>query len=346
MILSRSLLSLSSSSLRVSLSFSRTFSSLSSSSSYHEFFSSFSHLKLSLISPSSLVHSSPSTSSSSSSSRPPTVLTVEMNRPEVHNAFNQSLIAELARAFSCLPPTRPLSSSPPSSSSFSTSSSSLPSLSHVRAVLLRSSGPSFSSGADLSYMKQMKSFSLAENQQDAEKLFTMVDSIFTCPVPVLARVHGPTLGGGLGLLAACDFSFSLSSSFFALSEVKLGLAPAVISPFLLSKLSLSSVSRYFLTGERFSAAEAKEAGFISKVFEKEDEMDAALSAVLSEIVSASPQAVRQTKRLLRELQEKRGEGPHQIKEFVTSLIATLRISPEGQEGVTSFLEKRKPSWRA
>lgn len=255
-----------------------------------------------------------------SQSRNDAVVTIELNRPDVHNAFNEHVIEEITRAFK---------------SSITDT---------TRVVILRSNGPSFSAGADLSWMKKMKDYTEAENLADSDKLFEMVRSIYQAPVPVVARVQGSALGGGVGLVAACDVALSLKDAKFGLTEVKLGLAPAVISPFVLNKINFTAASRYFLTGERFSAQQAQQFGLVNDVVNTAEELDASIETVIKEILASSPAAVRKTKQLLRELQNET-RSSDDLRSRVCSLIAGLRVSPEGQEGVSSFLEKRAPSWR-
>ena len=254
------------------------------------------------------------------------LLSITLNRASVHNAFNDEVIAELTTAFThplLLPPT--------------------PSPTSPRCVLLRSTGPSFSAGADLHWMQRMRSYSEADNLRDASALFDMLSAIAACPVPVIARVQGSAYGGGVGLVAACDFAFALHSASFALTEVKLGLSPATISPFVLSKTGTAG-GRYLLTGEKFSADTAHQLGLVSGLHEDEAGMDAAIARVVKDLRAAGPEAVRKTKALIRAVSGQE-ERVAQVKSYTTRLIAGLRVSEEGQEGIASFLERRQPRWK-
>jgi methylglutaconyl-CoA hydratase len=244
---------------------------------------------------------------------------VKLNRPELNNAFNETLIQDITNAFKLMAEKKP------------------------RAVLFSSTGPSFSAGADLNWMKKMATYSKQQNEDDARLLFEMFYSIRNCPVPVIARVQGAALGGGGGLVSACDMAFAVSSAKFGFTEVKLGLIPAVISPFVMEKIGANNASRYFLTGERFSANDAKQIGLITQTFEDEGSLDAAVDQILTEIEGNSPQAVQRCKSLIQHVKHKDVMEPS-TKAFVAHEIADIRVSSEGQEGLQSFLNKRKPSW--
>lgn len=230
-----------------------------------------------------------------------------MARPERRNAFDASLIAELTEAFA--------------------------DVGDVRAVLLTGDGPSFSAGADVEWMRSSVELSYDENVADALRLRAMLDAIDGCPAPVVARVQGHALGGGCGLVACCDVAVAEPTAEFAFSEVKLGIVPAVISPFALAKIGPSAARRYFVTGERFSAKVALQIGLVHEVAE---DLDASVDRVLAELVSAGPAAARAAKRLAR--------APLPAEE-AAQLIAEHRTSAEGQEGLRAFLEKRAPTWR-
>lgn len=234
------------------------------------------------------------------------VLRIAMARPERRNAFDASLIEELTAAFA--------------------------DVGDVRAVLLTGDGPSFSAGADVEWMRSSVDLSFEDNVTDALRLRTMLDAIDTCPAPVVARVQGHALGGGCGLVACCDIVVAEASALFAFSEVKLGIVPAVISPFALAKIGTSAARRWFVTGERFTADVALRIGLIHEVA---DDLDAAIDAILGELLSAGPDATRTAKQLAR--------TAHTAEE-TAGRIATHRTSPEGQEGLRAFLEKRKPDW--
>jgi len=236
------------------------------------------------------------------------LLRVAMARPERRNAFDASLIDELGAAFA--------------------------DVGDARVVLLTGDGSSFSAGADVEWMRSSVDLSFDENVADALRLRAMLDAIDSCPAPVVARVQGHALGGGCGLVACCDIVVAEPSALFAFSEVKLGIVPAVISPFALAKIGTSAARRWFVTGERFSAEVALRIGLIHEIA---DDLDAAIESVLGELLSAGPDAARAAKELAR--------AP-QSAEDTARRIATHRTSAEGQEGLRAFLEKRKPNWRA
>ncbi len=235
------------------------------------------------------------------------VLRVTLDRPDRHNAFDAELIGELAEAFV--------------------------DVGRARVVVLAGEGKSFSAGADIEWMRASVDLSHEENIADAHALRLMLEAIDGCPAPVVARVQGYALGGGAGLVAAADIPIAARDAVFAFSEVKLGIIPAVISPFALAKIGPTAARRYFLTGERFDAETAQRIGLVSGVA---DDLDAAVERVVDELLSAGPLAVRWAKRLIRE----RPPGPETAR-----WIADRRASDEGQEGLRAFLEKRRASWR-
>jgi methylglutaconyl-CoA hydratase len=246
------------------------------------------------------------------------VAAVWLNRPEVRNAFNETAIAEITQAFRTLGED-----------------------SNVRAVVLAARGPAFCAGADLNWMKRMSNYGLEENRADAAQLAEMLHVIHFCPKPVLARVQGDCYAGGMGLAAVCDVAVAVNSANFCLSEVKLGLIPATISPYVLKAMGERSARRYFLTAERFSAIEALRIGFVHAVAEA-DELDATIDRIVSALVSAGPCAVREAKSLVREVS---GEPITDAMIVDTAdRIAALRASDEGREGVKAFLEKRRAAW--
>jgi methylglutaconyl-CoA hydratase len=246
------------------------------------------------------------------------VATVTLNRPDVRNAFNETSIAELARAFEQLGADD-----------------------SVRAIVLAANGPAFCAGADLNWMKAMAAYSHAENNADAMRLATMLRTIYQCPKPVVAKVQGDCYAGGMGLAAACDIVVAASEVNFCLSEVKLGLIPATISPYVILAMGENAARRYFLTAERFGAQEALRIGFAHEVVAAEA-LDAAVAAIVKSLVSNSPNAVREAKLLVREIG---GQAVTDALVADTALrIAHIRASDEGREGVAAFLEKRKPSW--
>jgi len=229
------------------------------------------------------------------------VLRVTLARPERRNAFDAALIGELTEAFA--------------------------DVGDARAVVLSGEGQSFCAGADVEWQRSAVDLSLAENVEDALRLYRMCEMIDRCPAPVVVRVHGYALGGGSGLVACADVAIAAPGAVFGFSEVKLGIVPAVISPFVLPKIG-AHARRYFLTGERFDAEAALRIGLIEEIA---DDLDAAVDRVLSELLTAGPEALREAKRLIRE--RPAGEETAQI-------AARLRAGEEGQEGLRAFLEGR------
>ena len=248
------------------------------------------------------------------------VATVTLNRPDVRNAFNEFTIAELSLAFS-----------------------DLGRQDDVRAIVLAANGPAFCAGADLNWMKKMASYSHAENAEDAEKLADMLRTIYLCPKPVVAKVQGDCYAGGMGLVAACDIAVASNGTCFCLSEVKLGLIPATISPYVIKAMGENAARRYFLTAEKFTAQEAQRIGFVHDVVGA-DALDAHVESIVKSLVTSSPNAVREAKVLVREVSGKAVDSALVVD--TAERIANIRSSDEGREGVASFLEKRKPSWLA
>jgi len=246
------------------------------------------------------------------------VAIVWMNRPQVRNAFNETMIAELTAAFVALD-RKPA----------------------VRAVVLAGRGPAFCAGADLNWMKKMAQFSFEENRRDAMGLAGMLHALHTLSKPTLARVHGPAFAGGMGLLAACDIAVASQDAEFCLSEVKLGLTPATISPYVLAAMGERAAQRYFLTAERFSAAEAYRIGLVQELT-LPGELDARINGLLGDLVTAGPASLAATKDLMRAVARRPLEA--KLIEDTATRIARARASDEGREGVRSFLEKRKPAW--
>jgi methylglutaconyl-CoA hydratase len=235
------------------------------------------------------------------------VLRVTLTRPDRRNAFDAALISELAEAFV--------------------------DVGRARAVVLAGEGKSFCAGADVDWMRTSAGLSYDDNVADANAMRQMFEAIDRCPAPVVSRVQGHALGGGAGLVAASDVAIAEPRAQFAFSEVKLGIIPAVISPFALAKVGVGDARRYFVTGERFDAATALRIGLVSEVAE---DLDGAVERVVGELLSAGPQAARWAKRLVRE----RPDGAETAR-----WIAERRTSEEGQEGLAAFLEKRPPRWR-
>jgi len=246
------------------------------------------------------------------------VATVTLNRPEVRNAFNDEVIAELTQAFT------QLGQDP-----------------QVRAIVLAAQGPAFCAGADLNWMRRMADYTHAENLADAACLAEMLRVIYTCPKPTVARIQGDVYAGGMGLVAACDMAVSVDSANYCLSEVKLGLVPATISPYVIRAMGARAAHRYFLTAERFDAFEALRIGLVHAVVSA-DQLDDKVAEITKALVSASPNAVKQCKTLLRDVAGQ-DINPTLIAHTVEG-IANIRASAEGKEGVQSFLQKRKPNW--
>jgi methylglutaconyl-CoA hydratase len=235
------------------------------------------------------------------------VLRITLVRPERRNAFDAALISQLAEAFV--------------------------DIGRARAVVLAGEGPSFSAGADVDWMRSSVELSYDDNLADALALRRMLEAIDGCPAPVIARVQGHALGGGAGLVACSDVVVAAPDAVFAFSEVKLGIVPAVISPFALAKIGPSAARRYFLTGERFDAETALRIGLVHEVAA---DLDAAVDRILAELRSGGPRAVRAAKRLVL-------DAPLDGTETARR-IAERRTSEEGQEGLRAFVERRKPSW--
>jgi len=246
------------------------------------------------------------------------VATVTLNRPDLRNAFNEGAIAELARVFDELGRNDA-----------------------VRAIVLAANGPSFCAGADLNWMKKMAGYSHDENHADAMRLADMLRTIYLCPKPVVARVQGDCYAGGMGLVAACDIVVASETAGFCLSEVKLGLIPATISPYVIKAMGEQAARRYFLTAERFDAAEAQRIGVAHAVVAPEA-LDATVAGIVKALVNNSPHAVRQAKTLVREIVGQPVDDALLLD--TAGRIAAIRASTEGREGVASFLEKRKPTW--
>lgn len=242
-------------------------------------------------------------------------LDVVLDRPQVHNALNPELLQALVEAFREAAGRQ-----------------------EVRYVVLSAEGPSFCAGADLAWMRQAATNSFEENQQDASRVFTALQAVADCPKPVVARVHGTTLGGGVGLVAACDLAVATPNATFGLSEVRLGLVPAMILPFLLRKVHPSALSWAVLTGSRFSAAQALEMGLVHAVSEDPDPV---VSQWAEALLQAGPQALAEAKRLLHLLPSLPWD---QAREEAVRTIAAVRVGPEAQEGMRAFLERRKPAW--
>lgn len=245
--------------------------------------------------------------------------TVTLNRPNERNSFNDEVIAGLADAFKM-------------AADFH----------DVRVVLLRGAGKVFSAGADLGWMKKAASLTEQENREDALKMAAMFEALYYCPKPTVAVVHGAAMGGAMGLIAACDIAIATDSTKFAFTEVLLGLAPAVIAPFVIAKIGSANASRYFLTGEIFDAETALKIGLVSKVVTDAHLHDASIE-LATQLKKGSPTAQSEIKRLVSMAS---GFSPVEYREYTSKLIASLRAGEEGKEGLSSFFEKRLPKWAA
>jgi methylglutaconyl-CoA hydratase len=246
------------------------------------------------------------------------VATVTLNRPEVRNAFNDEVIAEMTAVFSELGERQ-----------------------EVRCIVLAGNGTAFCAGADLNWMKRMAGFTWDENVADAAALANMLRVLYQCPKPTIARVQGDVYAGGTGLVAACDMAVCVDSAQFCLSEVKLGLIPATVSPYVIRAMGARAAHRYFLTAERLSAAEALRIGFVHQVVAA-DRLDAAVAALAQALLQAGPAAVKACKALVQDVAGK--DITQLLVDRTVHSIAEIRASAEGREGIQAFLGKRKPDW--
>lgn len=242
-----------------------------------------------------------------------------MSRPEVHNAFNSELIGELRDAFLELGKDQ-----------------------NVRAVVLTGAGKSFCAGADLNYMRGIAKAGREENEADAKALSGMFAALRACPKPVIGRINGAAMGGGVGLVAACDISIAAESAQFGFTEVKLGLVPAVISPYVVERIGTARARRFFVTGERFDARVAEKIGLVDLTV-PDDILDSVVKEQVRQITSSGPEAIGEAKKLVEAVATLPKE---EMRQHAIRKIAELRGSQEGQEGMAAFLEKRKPKWGA
>ncbi|MDI9333045.1 MAG: enoyl-CoA hydratase/isomerase family protein [Cytophagales bacterium] len=243
---------------------------------------------------------------------------ITLNRPEVRNAFNDDVITELTEAFNDMGKRE-----------------------DVRCIVLAAEGLAFCAGADLNWMRRMADYSYDENLADAGKLAAMLHTIATCPKPTVARVQGDVYAGGTGLVAACDMTVAIESAQFCISEVKIGLIPATISPYLIRAMGVRAAQRYWLTAERFCASDAHRMGLVSEVVSM-DVLDASVDKLCKALCSASPDAISSTKRLIDAVVEQ--PITHELIAHTVKEIALARTTPQGREGVQAFLQKRPPSW--
>ena len=245
------------------------------------------------------------------------VVTVYLNRPEVHNAMNEKLMKELTTCFKELSRDN-----------------------DTRVIILTGKGKSFCAGADLNWMKSMVKYSKEENIRDSRLLSDLFEAIYNCPKPVIGRINGHAFGGGLGLFAVCDIAIAVPNCKFAFSEVKLGIIPAVISTYIIRRISLSSMRRLFITGERFESDYAKDIGLVDYVV-SEDKIDEKIQMYVKLLRSSGPKAIEEVKKLVDSCEKMDVE---KYKEHTVKKISELRVSDEGQEGINAFLEKRKSKW--
>jgi methylglutaconyl-CoA hydratase len=246
------------------------------------------------------------------------VARVRLNRPDVHNAFNPRLIEELRLTFERIASEWP----------------------NVRGVVLAGNGRSFCAGADVNWMRESLDYTEEENLADALRMARMFDTINRCPATVIARVHGAALGGGVGLAAVCDVVVAAETTVWGLSEVKLGIAPAVISPYVIAKIGRSHARALFLTGQRFDSERAKRIG-LAHIVVPDAKLDAEVEKLVGEVLTSGPHGAARAKELISMVPALPADEATQL---TAETIASLRVSPEGQEGLRAFLEKRKPEW--
>ena len=244
---------------------------------------------------------------------------INLNRPEIHNAFNEIMLSELIEVFTDLQKKK----------------------GEIRVVILTGNGKSFCAGADLHWMRRMVRYSYEENVEDSKRLSECLYRLYTLPQPTIARVNGAAVGGGMGLVAACDIVVAQEEAVFSLSEVKVGLVPACISPYVIKRAGEAKCREFFLSGERISAEKAFSAGLLNEIVPF-DQLDMAVDRWKHQFLNNGPEALSVCKQLLEKVP---GMNLDEAMEYTADGIAKLRISKEGQEGMNAFLEKREPSWR-
>jgi methylglutaconyl-CoA hydratase len=249
------------------------------------------------------------------------VARVTLKRPDVHNAFNATLIAELRQVFTALSREGPT---------------------QLRAVVLAGDGPTFCAGADIDWMRAAMQLDVEGNEQDAMAMAEMFETIDTCPVPVVARVQGAALGGGMGLCAVADVVIAEAGTRFGFTETRLGILPAVISPFVIAKIGETNARALFPGGRRFDAFRAQRIGLVHEVVEGDEGLDRAVDAAVGDVLASGPTAARAAKAIVREV---RGLGHGASKWHTARVIARQRVSEEAQEGFRAFSEKRPPAWQ-
>jgi methylglutaconyl-CoA hydratase len=245
------------------------------------------------------------------------VATVSFNRPDIHNAFNSTVISELLDLFRTIGKDK-----------------------SIRVVILTGNGKSFCAGADLNWMRGVITQSFDQNLAEANALAELFYTIYTLRQPVIARVNGAAIGGGTGFVAVCDFAVAAKTATFSFSEVKIGVVPACIGPYVVKKIGEGKSRELFITGERMTAERALEVGLVNRMVEDVD-LDAAVDKIVQAILSSGPEAVAMAKKLVAEVPDM---IPQQFRPYTAEMIAKLRISDEGQEGMDAFLNKRTPSW--
>ena len=247
------------------------------------------------------------------------VAMIAMNRPGVHNAFDEVMIREIIEAFRDLGEDE-----------------------NVRVIVIAAEGKSFCAGADLNWMKRAADYDEDQNREDAGELALMLNAIYACPKPVIARVQGNAFGGGVGVVAAADIAIGVADVFFSLSEVKLGIIPAVISPYVIEAMGARYAHRYFVTAERFSGAEAFRIGLLHDLASSVEAMDEQIAVLCTTLLANSPKAIEAAKNLIQAVSQKSIDD--ELMEDTVERIAQIRSTPEAKEGIRAFLEKRKPSW--
>jgi len=247
------------------------------------------------------------------------VATVTLNNPEKHNAFDDAIIAELSATFESIANNKA-----------------------VRAMILAATGKSFCAGGDLAWMKRMKSYTIEENIEDAKSLAAMLQTLNFLPVPTIARVQGIAVGGGVGLVSCCDMAVATPGASFCLSEVKVGLIPATISPYVIDAIGQRAARRYFTTAEQFSSKTAAQLGLVSEVVDA-DQLDDQINNLVETLLANSPAAIVAAKQLV--FQVAGLEIDDKLIASTCELIADIRVSADGQEGLAAFFDKRKPTWR-
>ncbi|WP_455201084.1 enoyl-CoA hydratase-related protein [Kaarinaea lacus] len=244
------------------------------------------------------------------------ICTIKLNRPEIHNAFDNDVIEDLIIQLT-----------------FASDDD------YVRAIVITGEGPTFSSGADIHWLKSSVKRDHATNSMEAYKMAQMLQKLYAMPKPTIARINGPAFGGALGIIACCDIAIAPSTSYFAFTEVKLGLIPAVVSPYIVSAMGHRNTKRLFITGEQFSAEDALSMGLLHKIVDSSS-LDDTIEEEIESLLQAGPSAQMECKRLLHKL----AGVSDDISQYTAELIAQIRISQEGQEGLAAFLEKRRPDW--